>query len=111
MNLADFYLPRSEYCFPNCDLGALFDEIDEIAEKYSDDYSLMCDAVAVVLYKMIINIKRAVDDSSADICKKYARILIQRQVTVFRLIISAKNTDTPKSYYKDIQGKVRRYSL
>lgn len=70
MNLADFYLPRSEYCFPDCNLGELFDEIDEIAEKYKDDYASMCDAAAVVLYKMIISIKRAVEDSSADICKK-----------------------------------------
>lgn len=75
MNLADFYLPSSQYCFPNCDLSELFDEIDDIAKRYSDDYSLMCDAVAVVLYKMIINIKRAVEDSSSDICKKiYADI-------------------------------------
>ena len=69
-NLADFYLPGSEYCFHDCDLSDAFCELEEIADNYADDYSAMCDAAAVVLYKMIITVKRAVEDKSADVCKK-----------------------------------------
>lgn len=70
MNLADFYLPGNEYCFQDCDLSDAFCELEEIADNYADHYSAMCDAAAVVLYKMIITVKRAVEDKSADVCKK-----------------------------------------
>lgn len=70
MNLADFYLPGKEYCFEHCNLGALFDEIDEQAQRYAVDYPSMCDAIAVIIYKMIISIRHTLENNSRDICKR-----------------------------------------
>lgn len=70
MNLACFYLPDNEYCFENCDLSDLFDEMDEIARRYENDYSSMCDAAAVMMYKMIIRVKCVLESNSRDICKR-----------------------------------------
>ena len=70
MNLADFYLPGKEYCFEHCNLGALFDEIDEQAQRYAEDYPSMCDAIAVIIYKMIISIRHTLENNSRDICKR-----------------------------------------
>lgn len=70
VNLASFYLPDNEYCFANCNLGGLFDELDEAARRYAGDYPLMCDSAAVILYKMIIKIRQALEDNSCDICSR-----------------------------------------
>lgn len=53
------YLPKDEYCFPDCDVLCYFNELEALSQKYENNYPRLTEKAAIVIHRMLTRIKNA----------------------------------------------------
>lgn len=57
-NMLESYLPKNQYCFPNCNLQPYFYEIKRQVQIHKKDYPRLVERLSVILYEMILFMNR-----------------------------------------------------
>lgn len=57
--LCQGYLPKDEYCFPDCDVLCYFNELEALSQKYENNYPRLTEKAAIVIHRMLTRIKNA----------------------------------------------------
>lgn len=57
--LCNGYLPKDEYCFPDCDVLCYFNELEALSQKYENNYPRLIEKCAIVIHRMLARIKNA----------------------------------------------------
>lgn len=87
-NLIKMYLPENEYCFENCNLLPFFKEIDRIKNNRADNYGALIDEIAVILHRMIIQIRNSICNNKATLAEqlqKYIDANVEKKLTIEEL--------------------------
>lgn len=64
------YLPPNVYTFDNCDLSDAFDRILQITEEFKNDYEVLTDKIALVLFEIVIYLKNSYKRKSQTLQQK-----------------------------------------
>lgn len=78
-NMIDAYLPRNEYCFPDCDLAPYFQKIKEQLRKHKGNYEQLLEILSVILFEMVLCISRTVRKQEHSLPEKI-RFAIDAQI-------------------------------
>ena len=82
------YLPENVYCFENCNLLPYFREIERIRKSCCGSYETLTDEIAVILHRMIIQIRNSVSNTEltlAEQIRKYLDANVEKKVTMEEL--------------------------
>lgn len=78
-SMIDAYLPKSRYCFPNCNLLPYFQKIHQQVKAQKRDYPGLLESLSVILYQMILHISRNITQRELSLPEKI-RAAIDAQI-------------------------------
>lgn len=84
-NLIKMYLPSEVYCYENCNILPLLDEIDRIKNVYSNDYETLIDEISIVFHRMIIQIRNSYNNNEITLAAQIQKFLddnIEKKLTL-----------------------------
>lgn len=92
------YLPKDKYYFENCNLSFYFLEIQKAITAYEKNYCQMVDAISVIIYRMIIEMKNSGQKSNLSLAEKIRRTLDRHVEEKLDLDKVAKELNYSKNY-------------